>query len=247
MEQSDRKYAVLSGFARLVDNLSEAAAKSYAEGALRRSEPKAANSRLEWTPHGHLFYDDGGALVPSMFCIAPQGEASEQPTPEHAPFLAFSSMDLGADARFLITSASLAPRLYTLDDLISYMRDIWNFEDTTGEDDALWALLPGLVTPFQMFISESTPIESHEGKTTKVASQLVIHIPMGDSDAREGLEILVVFRNGLRSRATLKEIKHSVVIMTMEGKEETETIHWTAIRALYRCSLIGTIEWEVQA
>lgn len=239
-------YAVYQGKNKIATGLeSEQAAKTYAERALKFLIPSAGY--LDWTPRGHLFYDNDGALVPSEFSVRLDGEEApteDEPT-KRTPFLSFSGKAIDEKTRFLYASPSKYPRLWRLDELVDYLRAIYNFTDNGDEDETLWALLPGIAEPFQVFIAETETIEERDGKPFKVASKLVAHIPLTEDAVTEGMSIRIVYRNGAKTEATLFEIKHSSVYAHLKNRDAPELIHWTAIRALFERRVLGVIEWEV--
>jgi hypothetical protein len=140
---------------------------------------------------------------------------------------------------------SKEPRIWRLDELKNYLRAIYNFADNGDEDETLWALLPGIAQPFQVFITETETIEERDGKPFKVASKLVAHIPLTEDAVTEGMSIRIVYRNGAKTEATLIEIKHSSVYAHLKNRPGPELIHWTAIRELYERRMLGILEWEV--
>lgn len=244
-ETGEGLFCVYRGQEKMIFGLKEHAAKLAAVGMLWSVLSLPRDTVVDWTPRGHLFYQKDGAMVPSTIYIRPDGEL--QVAAKAAPMAIYSGPDLSESVRFLMTSPTLMPRVYTIEELVIYLRSIWRLEDDPGtEDDALWAILPGLVEPFRMFIAATATIEMRDGKPFKASSQLVIHKPLDEASAREGMEIAILFRNGLRVKGTLDRIEHSIVHMiAMEGREGPQTVHWTAIRALFERHAIGSIEWEV--
>jgi hypothetical protein len=246
MSQTIEKFSVYHAAVRLANGLREEDAKKFAEGELVKLVPSAAGKVTDWTPRGHLFYEDGEALVPSALCIRPDRDgAPTHVVPEHMfPLLSFSgSTDLEA-VRFLMTSPSIPPRMMDLEGLIEYMRRIfWLTHEPGTEDDQIWALVPGYVEPFRTVIAETEEIEVAQGEQRRAKSKLVMHVPLDEADVQDGMQVMLVYRNGLRKVVTLHEIKHSALIVTVNGARET--LHWTAIRHLYKRQILGDLEWEL--
>jgi len=245
MNPTDDKFSVFNGMSKLAEGLREADAKKFAEAELVKQIPAAMGKVTDWTPRGHLFYEDGEALVPSTICIRPDREGA----PTHVvpariyPLLSYSGVG-SAQTRFLLTSPVLAPRMLSTDELVSYMRRIfWLTDEPGSEDDAIWVLLPGHVTPFQTFITETVVDGKGDLKPRMAKSKLVAHIPLDESEVQDGMEIMLKYRNGGRKQMILHAIKHSAIMVTIDGMRQT--LHWTAIREIYKRQVIGELEWEV--